>query len=320
VSVRAVDTGGTAGGGINTSPAQTFSITVASVNDPPSFTGGANQTVREDSGAQSVAHWATGISPGPAAEAGQSVSFTVSSDTPGLFAAGGQPAVSANGTQTFTPAPDANGIATVSVSAVDDGGVANGGVDTSALQALTISVTAVNDPPSFAAGSGQVVLEDAGAQSIAGWATGISPGPADEAGQSVSFTVSSDNPGLFAVGGQPAVSTNGMLTFTPAPDANGTATVSVSAVDDGGTANGGVDTSVTQTMQISVAAVNDAPSFAAGADQTVAENTGPQSVSGWATAISAGPGNEAGQTSRRCRHWSWLRIRRLNPGSSASTR
>ena len=34
--------------------------------------------------------------------------------------------------------------------------------------------------------------------------------------------------------------------------------------------------------------VNDAPSFVAGADQTVPENSAPQTVVGWATAISAG--------------------------------
>ena len=43
-------------------------------------------------------------------------------------------------------------------------------------------------------------------------------------------------------------------------------------------------------------AVNDAPSFTVGPDQTVDEDAGPQSVDPWATAISAGPADEAAQT------------------------
>src|SRR6185436_18152197 len=45
-----------------------------------------------------------------------------------------------------------------------------------------------------------------------------------------------------------------------------------------------------------VTAVNDAPSFAKGADQTALKDSGPHSVPGWATAISAGPANESAQT------------------------
>ena len=46
-------------------------------------------------------------------------------------------------------------------------------------------------------------------------------------------------------------------------------TVTVPLQDNGGTANGGVDTSAPQTFTITVTAVNDAPSFTKGADQTV---------------------------------------------------
>src|SRR5262249_16054830 len=44
----------------------------------------------------------------------------------------------------------------------------------------------------------------------------------------------------------------GKLTFTPAPNASGTALVTVVLHDDGGTANGGVDTSQPQSFQINV--------------------------------------------------------------------
>ena len=67
----------------------------------------------------------------------------------------------------------------------------------SASQTFTISVTAVNDVPSFVKGADQTVLEDAGAQTILNWATGISAGPANESSQAVSFVVSNNNSGLF---------------------------------------------------------------------------------------------------------------------------
>src|SRR5207245_1222344 len=126
------------------------------------------------------------------------------------------------------------------------------------------------------------------------WATTLSAGPADEAGQTLSFIVSNNNTTLFSA--QPAVSASGTLTYTPAANANGSATVTVQVHDTGGTTNGGVDTSAAQTFTITVTAVNDAPSFTKGADQTVLEDPGAQSVTAWATSISAGPANEAAQT------------------------
>jgi protocatechuate 3,4-dioxygenase beta subunit len=122
------------------------------------------------------------------------------------------------------------------------------------------SVSAATPPnvaPSFVAGANQVVAEDAGSQSVARWANGITAGPASEAGQIVNFVVTNDNPGLFIV--QPTISANGTLTFTSAPDAFGTSIVTVVLHDNGGTDHGGIDTSSPQLFTITVTAVNDAP-------------------------------------------------------------
>src|SRR5207253_131140 len=250
------------------------------------FVKGADQTVNEDAPAQTVASWATAISPGPADEAGQTVNFIVTNNSNALFAV--QPAISATGTLTYTPAANANGSATVTVQLHDNGGTANGGIDTSAAQTFVINVTSVNDVPSFVKGADQTVLEDAGLQTVAGWATAISAGPANESAQTVHFNVTGNtNAALFSVA--PAVSPTGTLTFTTAPNANGSATITLNIQDNGGTANGGVDTSAAQTFVINVTRVNDVPSFTKGADQTVLEDAGAQSVANWATAISAGP-------------------------------
>jgi hypothetical protein len=123
-------------------------------------------------------------------------------------------------------------------------------VDTSAAQTFTITVAAVNDAPAFTKGADQAVTEDSGAQVVAQWATNISAGPPDESNQSLNFIVGNDNPSLFAT--QPAVASNGTLTFTPAAAATGVAHITVQLHDNGGTSNGGIDTSIAQTFTVTV--------------------------------------------------------------------
>jgi VCBS repeat-containing protein len=289
VSVQIHDNGGVANSGVDTSAVQTFTITITNVNDAPSFTKGADQSVFEDAAPVTVSGWATALNAGPN-EGSQTLSFNVSNNNNGLFSV--QPAVDASGNLTYTLAANANGSAVVTVSISDNGGTANGGVDTSANQTFNIVVTPVNDVPSFTKGADQTTLEDAGAQTVNGWATALSAGPADEAGQTLNFIVSNNNNALFSV--QPAVSATGVLTYTAAANAFGTATVSVQIHDNGGIANGGVDTSAVQTFTITITGVNDAPSFTKGADQAVFEDTSAQTVAGWATALNAGP-NEGAQ-------------------------
>ena len=90
---------------------------------------------------------------------------------------------------------------------------------------VNITVTGVNDVPSFTAGANQSFVEDSGAHSVPGWATAISAGPANESTQIVNFIVTNDNTALFSA--QPAVSAGGILTFTSAANASGVATVTV---------------------------------------------------------------------------------------------
>ncbi|HBB95755.1 MAG TPA: hypothetical protein DC054_10225, partial [Blastocatellia bacterium] len=275
ISVVIKDNGGTANGGVDTSAVQTFTITVNAVNDTPSFTKGANQTVNEDAGAQTVANWASNISAGPADEAGQTLTFQITANTnTALFSAG--PAVSSTGTLTYTPAANANGSATITINIQDNGGTVNGGSDTSASQSFTITVNAVNDVPSFTKGADQTVNNNAGAQTVANWATSISPGPANESGQTLTFQVTGNtNPGLFTAG--PAVSSTGTLTYTPSTSGGGSATITINLKDNGGTANGGVDTSASQTFTITVTPVGGFVNFASSSSSTT-ENSGSTTV------------------------------------------
>ncbi len=117
----------------------TTELIIAAVNDEPSFTAGPNQTVDNDAGPQVISPWATGISAGPADETGQAVSFeVVSVSVPALFSA--QPQVASDGALSFTPQPGSDGVATVSVRILDNGGTANGGDDQSDTQSFSITV------------------------------------------------------------------------------------------------------------------------------------------------------------------------------------
>jgi gliding motility-associated-like protein len=292
VTVVLQDNGGTANGGENESAATTFTITLNPVNDVPSFTKGADIGGNEDDATQSVGGWATNLSAGPSNESGQSLSFQVTNDNNALFSV--QPDIDASGALTFTPAADAWGSATVTVIITDDGGTANGGVDISAAITFTLTLNAVNDAPSFTKGVDVAGNENAAAQSLVGWATNLSTGPANESGQSLNFQVSNDNNTLFSA--QPAIDASGTLTFTPASDAWGEVTVTVVLQDDGGAANGGVDESAAATFSLSILPSNKAPGFTKGADVAVNEDSEAQTLVAWATNLSAGPSRESSQS------------------------
>jgi uncharacterized delta-60 repeat protein len=249
-------------------------------------------TVLEDSGPQTVSLMVTNIVAGPADEVGQAVSLLFTNDNPALFSA--QPSIAANGTLTFTPAANAFGNAVVTVRARDNGGTANGGVDTSAPQTFTITVSPVNESPSISFASNVVVSEDIGGFTASGFVSVTSFGPGNESTESIAnYTVSNNNPALFSV--PPAIAVNGTLTFTPAADASGVATITVIARDNGGTANGGVDATI-GTFTITVTSVNDAPMFTLSRMLiTVAASSGATSLPVIASA-SAGPVSEAAQT------------------------
>ena len=122
-----------------------------------------------------------------------------------------------------------------------------------------IDVLPVNDQPTFNLAASHTSAEGAGAQSQSGFASSIDLG-ANETTQTGTFTVTSntvDSTLTFTT--PPSISASGELTYEAATDAFGTGTFDVILKDDGGTANGGVDTSTTATFTISVTADNDAP-------------------------------------------------------------
>ncbi|KAF8055993.1 HMCN1 [Scenedesmus sp. PABB004] len=249
--------------GVGGTDTATLRLTLAwPPNTPPDFNLVAVVTVAEDaysSSAYSDTSFVTGLTtsdPG----AGQSITSVVltgacTTSSP-LFTTG--PSLTGSGvsrTLTFRTAANAFGTVACNVQATDDAANSTGGSAVT-TKAFTIVVTPVNDPPSFAVGPNIAGLQTAtGVQTRTSWATSISPGPANEASQNVQFNITAlTSPSLFSVA--PAISAAGTLTFTVAGTSFGTSTISVQLLDDGGTANGGDDSSSTQSFTISVANAN----------------------------------------------------------------
>ena len=157
-----------------------------------------------------------------------------------------------NGDGSFTYVPPTNFSGTASFTYVAKDGVLN-----SQPIAVTLMVNPANEAPSFTKGADQRIVSNLGAQVVAGWATAVSQGTG-ESDQLFDFVVTNTNNPLFA--SQPAVGADGTLTYASAAGATGTATVSVAIHDNGGRANGGVDTSSVQTFTITI---DDPPVVAA---------------------------------------------------------
>lgn len=291
------------------STSETFTITYTFVNHVPYFTAGVSQTVNETSGSTTftVASWATQIYPGPPNEySTQTVSFVVVADTPSLFAELPQLAVVGapgdypqTATLTYTPSAYQYGSASVTAYAVDSLNATSTPVAT-----FAITVNFVNQPPSFVLSTLSIsVNEYSGAQVVSSFIVSSSNGPnnALENAQTLTWTVTASDPSLFVLGsnGLPLLSIqNGALYYTLASGKFGSTTLTVSTQDNGGTLNGGHDTSAPQYVTLNVAFVNTPPTFTCGAPTAAYfEINGAATVlslNQWATNILPGDISEVG--------------------------
>ncbi len=202
--------------------------------------------------------------------------------------------------------PGAAGTYSVVVTAFDDGTM---GSDT-----FSWVITPPNKPPTFSVPNPtEAATVDGGpsnaiSYSVSNFATSITAGPANQNSETVHFNVIGDsNPSLFTSGtGQPTITVigstypeSGTLSFQTVAGASGTASITVTLQNSGGTAAGGNDTSTPFTFVINVTPIDQPPSFTGGPDQTatIDDGTAPVSYSvPWATNIAAGPSAESWQT------------------------
>jgi len=165
-----------------------------------------------------------------------------------LGPAHGSVTLNPGGSFTYQPDPDYNGPDSFTYRTMT-------GALSSDDVTVSLTVRPVNDAPSFIVGGDRFVTDESGARHIGHWAYNVSAGPADEAGQKLTFFCTADKPDLLAV--QPEVQvafgTYGSLTYTLKPNHVGVVTVTIRLMDDGGTSDGGVDTGAPQTFKINIA-------------------------------------------------------------------
>ncbi len=179
------------------------------------------------------------------------------------------PAINKSGALSFTLAPNENGVAVYAITLTDSGGTERGGVATSQRTLLTITVDAVNDPPSFSIPQSikftEIFTNDPlrmpgfAAPALPGWNVA---GPANERNQSLNFSLVfvSGNPDLFL--DVPQIAGKDLaLVLTFAAYQYGNATYNVSVTDSGDGNNTGYNVSGSSLLTFFIDGVNQAPTI-----------------------------------------------------------
>ncbi|MEO5626769.1 MAG: Ig-like domain-containing protein [Dokdonella sp.] len=196
---------------------------------------------------------------------------------------GGVVHLAASGAFDYTPPANANGSASFTYMLSDGSETSTGTV--------TVSVVPVNDAPTFALAANPTWPAGTnGVQTASAFAIVTNFGPPDETGQHVQAWVARTIQDANAISANVTIALDGTLNYTLTGN-TGSASFGVKLRDDGGTANGGSDTSAEQIFTISVAAgadlwltIDDGAGFVAGGHATTyvitVHNSGPDDVFG----------------------------------------
>ncbi|MFL5493853.1 MAG: Ig-like domain-containing protein [Gemmatimonadales bacterium] len=216
---------------------------------------------------------------------GDNVTFTatVTATPPAAGTPGGQVGFFDGATQIGTSNLNGSGVATLSTT-----GLASGSHSITAAYlgstdfagSTSSAITQVVAAAPLAADDAYPVNEDASLSVDAG--SGVLHNDTPSSGVTAELVAGPSNQSSFTL------NPDGSFDYTPVADFNGTDSFTYRT-------NDGSLTSNTATVTITVNPVNDAPAFTKGADQSAGPLSGPQSIPGWATALSPGPSNESGQ-------------------------
>ncbi len=252
ITVVGYDGGPTQGASDVSTATQTFDITVTAIDDVPTLETIADITIDEDAGLTTINLGEVGPG-GGVDEAGQTLSFTAASLNPTVISSFSIDASETGYDMTFTPTADANGVVTVVASVTDTGSSVSPNAN-QVQQTFDVTITAVDDAPSFDFIEDVTASEDSDPVSVL--ISTVSSGPSDESTQTVALTATSSDPSLIP---DPTLSGSGdtwTLTFQPEATVNGTATITVSAVDDGSSVSPNAN-AYSQDFVVTVVPVND---------------------------------------------------------------
>ena len=284
ITVTVMDDGNTLNGGQNTATAS-FTVTISPNNAPTidpiinpvtlnnNFTIPANPPSSPITNSVNLTHITDGDGNVQNLTVTASSSNTTLIPTPVIIYTPNN----TTGTLTYSASPNQTGTATITVTVTDDGGTGLGGVNTTTTT-FTVTVIANHAPTINTIANPATIPVNSGLQSIP--LSGISDG--DNGTQIVTITATSSNTAVIP---NPNVSysnpsATGTLSYTPVPGASGTAIITVTVQDNGGTFGGGNDTT-TKTFVVSVSnnLVNHAPTINPIPDPaSIPANSRPQTI------------------------------------------
>ena len=235
---------------VSTGSSSTLDITVTPVNDAPTITSAAAVSVAEN---QTAATTVTATDP----DAGATLSFSITGGADAaLFAIN-----STTGVLTFNSAPNFETPADAGANNVYDVTVQVSDGTLTATQAIAVSVTNLNEPPTITSAAAVSVAEN---QTAATTVTATDP----DAGATLSFSITGGaDAALFAIN-----STTGVLTFNSAPNFETPADAGANNVYDVTVQVSDGTLTATQAIAVSVTNLNEPPTITSAAAVSVAEN------------------------------------------------
>jgi VCBS repeat-containing protein len=208
-----------------------FALTITPVNDAPVAVAQSLDAVEDTP--------TTGTLEATDVDAGDTLTYTIATNGTQGTASVDDPAT---GAFTYAPNPDASGADSFTFTVTD----AEGASDTATV---TVTITPVNDLPTISDIADQTTAEDTATGAIAFTVGDVETPAADLVLSAVSSDPAVVPDDGLVFGGEGADRT---LTITPAADANGPVTVTVTVADpDGGSAS--------DDFTLTITAVNDAP-------------------------------------------------------------
>ncbi len=274
---QVIDNGGTTNGGIDTDPTpNAIRFAIKPVNDAPSGTDRTIELLEDKTYAFKTADF--GFTDKADGHALAGIKFTTLPTAGTLTLSGkvlkpGQIVTSADlGKLVYTPVANSTAPASFTFQVIDSGGTTNGGIDTDPTpNEFRFSIKPVNDAPSGADKTVQLLEDKTYTFKAADF--GFSDKADGHALAGIKFTTLPTAGTLTLSGkvlkpGQIVTSADlGKLVYTPAANSTAPASFTFQVTDNGGKANGGIDTDPTPNVfRFAIKPVNDAPS---GTDRTI---------------------------------------------------
>jgi Ca2+-binding RTX toxin-like protein len=237
----------------------TFDLTFNSVNDLPTITDIANQTVEEDTPTSSLPFTIDDIETSTG-----TLTVIATSTDPLLFPTNRILLVgnAGNRTVTLTPGDNEFGSATITLTVTDlDGATASTSFD--------VTVNGGNDDPTISNIADQMTDEDIPIELLA-----VTIGDDETATGSLTLSATSSNPSVVPLGNIVfgGAAANRTVTISPESNASGTSTITITVEDEEGS-------TASTTFDVEVADLNDSPIVSQISDQLININTMIDSIS-----------------------------------------